>query len=56
LPAENFSARGLDYFTRLSQPEVRLSGILGCKSDVLEEPVRKPRFQSEIDRNRSLAL
>ena len=53
---DNFSARGLDYFTRLSQLENRLSGMLGCKVDVIEEPVRKKRFQLEIDRDRSLAF
>jgi predicted nucleotidyltransferase len=54
--SENFSARGLDYFSRLSHLEGRLSGILGCKVDVIEEPVRKKRFQTEIDRDRALAF
>jgi len=53
---ENFSARGLNYFSRLSELEGRLSGILGCKVDVVEEPVRKQRFQREIDRDRALAF
>jgi hypothetical protein len=53
---EGFSARGLDYFGRLSEIEGRLSGILGCKVDVIEEPVRKERFQAEIDRDRALAF
>jgi len=53
---ENFSAPGFDYFGRLSQLEGRLSGILGCKVDVVEEPVRKKRFQTEIDRDRALAF
>jgi predicted nucleotidyltransferase len=53
---ENFSARGLDYFSRLSELKGRLSGILGCKVDVVEEPVRKKRFQTEIDRDRALAF
>jgi hypothetical protein len=47
---ENFSMPGLNYFSRLSGLEGRLSGILGCKVDVIEEPVRKKRFQTEIDR------
>jgi hypothetical protein len=51
---ENFSMPGLNYFSRLS--EGRLSGILGCKVDVIEEPVRKKRFQTEIDRDRALAF
>jgi predicted nucleotidyltransferase len=53
---EDFSARGLDYFSRLSELEGRLSGILGCKVDVVEEPVRKKRFQTEIDRDRAIAF
>jgi len=53
---EAFSARGLSYFSRLSEIEGRLAGILGCKVDVIEEPVRKKRFQSEIDRDRALAF
>jgi len=53
---EGFSAPGLAYFGRLSELEGRLSGILGCKVDVVEEPVRKKRFQAEIDRDRALAF
>ena len=54
--SENFSARGLSYFSRLNELEGRLSGILGCKVDVIEEPVRGRRFQTEIDRDRALAF
>jgi predicted nucleotidyltransferase len=54
--SESFSAPGLRYFGRLSDLEGRLSGILGCKVDVIEEPVRKKRFQIEIDRDRTLAF
>jgi hypothetical protein len=39
-----------------SDLEGRLSGILGCRADVIEEPVRKKRFQTEIDRDRALAF
>jgi uncharacterized protein len=53
---ENFSAPGFNYLSRLSDLEGRLSGILGCKVDVIEEPVRKKRFQTEIDRDRALAF
>ena len=53
---DNFSTPGLNYFSRLSELEGRLSGILGCKVDVIEEPVRKKRFQTEIDRDRALAF
>jgi predicted nucleotidyltransferase len=53
---EKFSARGLHYFSRLSQLERQLASILGCRVDVVEEPVRKKRFQTEIDRDRVLAF
>jgi len=53
---ENFSARGLDYLRRLSELEGRLSSILGCKVDVIEEPARKKRLQTEIDRDRARAF
>ncbi len=52
----NFSALGLDYISRLDDLELHLSELLGCKVDVLEEPVRRERFQKEIDRDRSLAF
>lgn len=52
----NFSAPGLDYISRLDDLESLLSDILGCKVDVVEEPVRKERFQKEIDRDRALAF
>ena len=52
----NFSTGGLDYFSRLEELERRLSAILGCKVDVIEEPVRKQRIQVEIDRDRTLVF
>jgi len=52
----DFSAPGLDYFSRMEDLERRLSEILGCKVDVVEEPVRKERFQREIDKDRTLAF
>ena len=53
---EKFSAGGFDYFSRMDELERRLSRILGCKVDVVEEPVRKERFQREIDRDRACAF
>jgi predicted nucleotidyltransferase len=53
---ETLSTRGIDYFSRLSELEGRLSSILGRKVDVIEEPVRRKRFQTEIDRDRALAF
>ena len=53
---ENFSERGFDYFGRMAELENLLSEILGCKVDVVEEPVHKERFQKEIDKDRTLAF
>ena len=53
---ETFSRPGLDYIGHLNDLERRLSEILGCKVDVTEEPVRKQRFQREIDRDRAVAF
>jgi len=53
---KKFSEAGLDYINRLDALEHRLSEILGCRVDVVEEPVRKERFQREIDRDRALAF
>ena len=54
--SRSFSEPGLDYFARLEDLEHRLSNLLGCKVDVVEEPVRKERFQKEIDRDRAVAF
>jgi len=51
-----FSRGGLDYFGRLEDLERRLSQLLGCKVDLVEEPVRKERFQKEIDQDRAVAF
>ena len=53
---ENFSTGGFDHFWQLEQLQQRLSRMLGCKVDVVVEPVRKERFQNEIDRDRALAF
>jgi predicted nucleotidyltransferase len=52
----NFSRPGLDYIRCLDRLEQRLSGILGCDVDIVEEPAPKDRFQREIDRDRVLAF
>ena len=54
--ADDFSSGGFDYFYQLDQLEQRLSQLLGCKVDVVAEPVRKQLFQREIDRDRALAF
>lgn len=51
-----FSEPGRDYFSRLDELQERLATVLGCKVDVVEEPVRARRFQREIDRDRALAF
>lgn len=53
---EHFSHGGFNYFGRLQDLEQHLSQLLGRKVDVVEEPVRKERFQNEIDRDRALAF
>jgi uncharacterized protein len=52
----SFSEGGFDYFSRLEELEEKLSLLFGCKVDVIEEPVRKERIQTEIDRDRALAF
>jgi len=42
--------------SRMDELQERLAKILGCKVDVVEEPVRKERFQQEIDRTAPLLL
>jgi|SRR5215471_9246003 len=54
--SENFSSGGFDYFYQLDQLEQRLSRLLGCKVDVVAEPVRKKLFQYAIDRDRAVAF
>jgi|SRR6478672_2635126 len=54
--SEDFSQGGFDYFARLEDLQRRLSAMLGCRVDVIEEPVRKPRLQAEINRDRALAF
>jgi predicted nucleotidyltransferase len=52
----SFSKPGFDYFSRLEDLERRLAEILGCDVDLVEEPVRNTRFQSEIDKDRAVAF
>ena len=53
---ESFSHGGFNYFGRLEDLEQWLSQLLGCKVDVVEEPVRKQRFQEQLNRDRALAF
>ena len=54
--ADSFSSGGFDYFGRLDDVEQQLSRLLGCKVDVVTEPVRKERLKAAIDRDRALAF
>ncbi len=51
-----FSKGGFHYFGRLEALERQFSQLLGCVVDVVEEPVRRAQFQSEIDRDRQIAF
>lgn len=51
-----FSSGGLDYFWQREQLRERLSSLLGCAVDLVEEPVRKPQLQHAIDKDRALAF
>jgi uncharacterized protein len=51
-----FSQGGLDYFWQLEKLQERLSLLLGCKVDVVAEPVRKERLKAAIDRDRALVF
>ena len=53
---KTFSKPGLDYFSRLDHLQARLSQILGCQVDVVEEPVRRDRVQRQIDVDRAVAF
>ena len=52
----DFSAKGFAYFGQLAELEERLSGLLGCRVDVVEEPARRKRFQDQIERDRAVAF
>ena len=54
--ASDFSTPGFAYFARLEELEARFTGMLGTRVDIVEEPVRKPRLQQQIDRDRLRAF
>ena len=53
---ERLSTGGFDYFWQRERLRENLWKLLGGKVDVVEEPVRKPGLQREIDRDRTLAF
>jgi predicted nucleotidyltransferase len=52
----SFSTGGFDYFWQRERLRENLSKLLGSRVDVVEEPVRKPGLQQEIDRDRTVAF
>ncbi len=48
--------RGFHYVGRLEELREKLAATLGRPVDVVSEPVRKRRFQENIDRDRVLAF
>lgn len=50
------SERGFAHFRRLDELQARLSEILGCGVDVIEESAVSERVQRELDRDRVLAF
>jgi uncharacterized protein len=53
---DGFPQGGVDYFWQLEQLQDRLSRLLGCKVDVVTEPVRKERLQVAIDEDRAIVF
>jgi predicted nucleotidyltransferase len=47
--------RGIDLF-ELGGLNIRLQDLLGATVDLITEPVRRPRFQERIDRDRVLVF
>jgi predicted nucleotidyltransferase len=50
------SRRGLAHLERMDRIRERLSEILGCPVDVIEEPAPSARIQRAIDQDRVLAF
>jgi predicted nucleotidyltransferase len=48
--------RGFAHLDRLDRIRARLSGMLGCAIDLIEEPSPSPRIQRAIERDRVLAF
>lgn len=48
--------RGFAHFRRLDELQERLSEILGCRVDIIEEAAVSSRMQREINRDRVVAF
>ncbi|MEO5922958.1 MAG: nucleotidyltransferase domain-containing protein [Bryobacteraceae bacterium] len=53
---KSFSKGGFDHYGQLAELQQHLAAILGCPVDIVEEPVRKPHLQQEIDQDRAVAF
>ena len=53
---DDFASGGFEYFGRLEDLRERLSQILGCKVDVVAEPIRKERLRRDVEEDRVLAF
>ena len=56
LLGRNFSTGGFDYFARIEDLKDELAAIVGRPVDLVEEPVRTPRLQAAIERDRVIAV
>jgi predicted nucleotidyltransferase len=54
--ADSPSDGPFDFIRQLDLLERRLRHLLDCEVDIVEEPVRRQRFQDEIDRDRAVAF
>lgn len=52
----SLSSGGFDYFGQRERLRENLEKLLGCAVDLVEETVRKPAFQREIDQDRALVF
>ena len=53
---DRFSKGGFDHFAKLEALREELSAMLGVSVDIVEEPVRTPRLQAAIERDRVVAV
>lgn len=56
LNRDSFSGGVFEYFGRLQHLEEQLAAMIGCRVDVVAEPVRRKEFQQAIDQDRALAF
>lgn len=54
--SDQFSNGGFDHFHKLEQLKDRLSALLGRDVDLVEEPIRPPRLNASIAKDRIVAF